>query len=377
MRTGVADFTLDHGCCPRWLFERMVRLARAIGIAIIREFGAEEFLKRLSDPVWFQSFGCVLAFDWNASGLTTTTLGAIKVAFKGLEKDLGVFVCGGKGATSRKTPEEIKNWGWKLGLEENVVKQLEYSSRAAAKVDSALIQDGFQLYHHNFLFSKTGKWVVIQQGMNAIRRRARRYHWFGDLNKNFTQEPHSAIVSQIFLPSVLNLTSNKSQKNKELGLKLVQSPKILLKDIKILTVKKGDWQLRLLSLPAKEFHYHPVQHETFSLESPQFRQALNKALSAKPSTFEQLLMTKGVGPKTIRAISLVAEIIYGAKPSYEDPARYTFAHGGKDKTPYPVDKRIYDQTLSVIERAIRESRGLTLREKSQTLWKAERFFSVV
>jgi hypothetical protein len=213
--------------------------------------------------------------------------------------------------------------------------------------------------------------------MNTNLKRARRYHWFGNYQKDFIHNPHSAIVSQIFLPSVLNLTSNQSQENRETGLKLVQSPKVLLKDIKILTIKKGDWQFRLLSLPVREFYYHPIQRETFNLESPQFRQALNKALSARPSTFEQLLMTEGVGPKTIRAISLVAEIIYGAKPSYEDPARYTFAHGGKDGIPYPVDRKVYDQTLSVVEKAIKQISGLTIKEKSKTLWRAEKAFGIL
>jgi hypothetical protein len=354
----------------------MVQLAQAIGIAIINEFGPDEFLKRLADPIWFQSFGCVLAFDWNASGLTTTVLGAIKVAFRGLEEDLGVFVCGGKGKTSRKTPEEIDNWGWRLGLEKDTVEKLKYFSRAAAKVDSALIQDSFQLYHHNFLFSKNGKWTVVQQGMNTAIKRARRYHWFGDSQKRLIQTPHEGIISQIFLRGVLDLTSEKSKENRRIGLRLVQSPRTFLKDIKILTVRKDDWQFKVLSLPEREFHHHPIQQQSFSLESPQFKRAVNKALISQPSTFEQLLMTEGVGPKTIRAISLVAEIIYGAKPSYEDPARYTFAHGGKDGIPYPVDRKVYDQTLSVIERAVRQTPELTIGEKSKTLWRAEKVFGI-
>ncbi len=375
MRTGVAEFTLDYGRCPRWLFNRMVRLGRAIGIAIIKEFGAEEFLRRLSDPVWFQSLGCVLAFDWNASGLTTTTLGALKVAFQGLERDLGVFICGGKGKTSRKTPAEIQFWGDRLGLGEDLVEKLEYSSRAAAKVDSALVQDGFQIYHHNFIFTQTGKWVVIQQGMSVARGRARRYHWLGDTKKKFIEEPHAGISSQVFLPSVLDLTAKKSRRNRQISVQLVQKPKTFLHDLKVLTIKSKDWQFRILSLPGSEFRHHPVEREQFfNLESPQFKRAINQALVAQPSNFERLLMTPGVGPKTIRAISLVAEIIYGAQPSYEDPARYTFAHGGKDGTPYPVDRQIYDQTLSVIEKAVHQTKGLLLREKSQALRRAEKAF---
>ncbi len=375
MRTGVAEFTLDYGRCPRWLFQRMVRLGRAIGIAIIREFGPEEFLRRLADPIWFQSLGCVLAFDWNASGLTTTTMGALKVAFQGLEKDLGIFICGGKGKTSRKTPEEINQWGWKLGLNERIVRKLEYSSRAAAKVDSALVQDGFQIYHHNFIFTKNGKWTVIQQGMNVNRGRARRYHWLGDSQKEFIEEPHSGISSQIFLPSTLDLTAKKSRKNRKISLELVKKPKTFLRDLKILTVKSKDWQFKIMSLPGSEFHHHPVEKgQFFNLESPQFKRALNQALVSQPTNFEKLLMTPGVGPKTIRAISLVAEVIYGAKPSYEDPARYTFAFGGKDGIPYPVNRRRYDHTLAVIERALRQSKWLFRRERDAALRRATGVF---
>ena len=368
----MADFTLDWGRCPRWLFDRMVRLARAIGIAVIREFGPEEFLKRLADPVWFQSLGCVLAFDWNASGLTTTTLGALKFAFRGLEKDLGIFICGGKGKTSRKTPDEIKNWGWRLSLDEEKVRRLIYSSRAAAKVDSSLVQDGFQIYHHNFIFAKNGQWTVIQQGMNIEKGKARRYHWWGDEKKDFIDTPHRGIASQIFLKNVLDLTAPKSQKNREVGVELVQSSKTLWRDLALLKSTQDDWQFKILKLPGGEFSHHPVEREFLNFESPQFKKALNQAVINRPDNFEKLLMTKGVGPKTIRAISLVAEVIYAAKPSYEDPARYTFAHGGKDGTPYPVNRKVYDESLAIIEKAIRQTSGLTLKEKSQASWRAEK-----
>lgn len=373
MRTGITDAPLTWGSCPHWLFQRMVRLSRAIGIAIIKKFGPEEFLKRVSDPVWFQSFGCVIAFDWNASGLTTTTLGALKLALKGLEKDLGLFICGGKGKTSRKTPTEINNWGRQLRLNEKTIKQLEYFSKTSAKVDSALVQDGFQIYHHNFLFTPSGHWAVIQQGMNPDQKRARRYHWLGDQKKDLIEKPHAGIASQIFLPSVLDLTSEKSRENRKTSLNLIQSPKIFIQDIKILTVKTKSLNFKALSLPEADFYRHPVEKESFSL-NPQIKKAIDKAIIAQPASFENLLMTKGVGEKTIRAISLVAEIIYGARPSYQDPARYTFAHGGKDGIPYPVDRKTYDQTLAVIEKAIHQERSLGLKEKSNALWRAEKTF---
>ncbi len=374
MRTGIASFTLDYGKCPPWLFEKMVKLARVIGIAIIEEFGTEEFLTRMSDPVWFQSFGCVLAFDWNASGLTTTTLGAIKEAFRGIEKELGVFVCGGKGKTSRKTPDQIRFWSGRIGFGGGETEGLVYASKAAAKVDSALIQDGFELYHHSFLFNNKGKWAVIQQGMNTSTLRARRYHWLGQGIRDFIEEPHSGIASQVFLPKVLDLTDSRSKSNRDTSMDLIANPQTLLSDVKILAEKFNPQKtFKILDLPGVEFHHHPVANVDFA--SPRLQKPLKQLLSAKPTEFEKALMTPGVGGKTIRAISLVAEIIYGAKPSYEDPARYTFAHGGKDGTPYPVDRTTYDKTLQIMERAIKASSKLGVSEKNSALKQAEKQFS--
>lgn len=377
MRTGIANFTLDYGKCPKWLFERMTKLARIIAVAIIEEFGAKEFLKRLADPVWFQSFGCVLAFDWNSSGLTVTTTAALKEALRGIEKDLGFFVCGGKGKTSRKTPEEIKNWGEILNLEINEVKKLIYASKMTAKVDSCLIQDGFQIYHHSFVFSKDGYWTVIQQGMNSMLQKARRYHWYGFYQENdFIDESHQQIASQIKLDSVLNLVAKESQRNREVSLELIRSPKILLSNLKIFNqnfdgANNRQQSLKILDLEDKEFYYHPILDEKFQIS--RLKDGLNEIFVRQPSNFEELLMTQKVGPKTIRALSLVSEVIYGAKASYEDPARYSFAHGGKDRTPYPVDTRIYDKTIEVMERALRKS-YLSYKEKSLTLSQINRLF---
>ena len=193
MRTGIATVPLDYGRCPPWLFLRMKKLGRAIAETIVEEFGAEEFLRRLSDPIWFQSLGCVLGFDWNSSGLTTTVLGALKVALFDIQDSLGVYICGGKGKTSRKTPEEINTYGLSRGFQFS--DKLIYASKTAAKVDSALIQAGYQIYHHNFLFTKNGNWTVIQQGMNTENQTARRYHWYSPNVKDFTEEPHSGIIS--------------------------------------------------------------------------------------------------------------------------------------------------------------------------------------
>jgi hypothetical protein len=375
MRTGIATVPLDYGKCPRWLFERMKRLSRGIVLAIIEEFGPEELLKRLSDPIWFQSLGCVIGFDWNSSGLTTTTLGALKAGIFGLENDLGIFICGGKGKTSRKTPEQIQKWGEFLGWSTEKINKLVYASKISAKVDSSALQDGFQIYHHNLIFSKSGQWTVLQQGMNVNIQKARRYHWLSLKVKDFTEEPHTGIISGMKVKP-LNLTAKESRENKEISTELVrEEPRTFLKDIKRLAnlpwpnyqVFKNSLirQKRLpgfceMELKNVEFYHHPVEKERFDLK--RLKKTIEKAHFLKPENFENLLMTQGVGPKTIRALSLVSELIYGAKPSYEDPARYSFAHGGKDSTPYPVDRETYDLTLAVLEKGIRKAK-ISNREK--------------
>lgn len=371
MRTGIATMTLDTGRCPPWLFERMTRLGRVIAIAIISEFGSSEFLRRLADPVWFQSLGTLMAFDWNASGLTITTTAALKEALRNIEKDTDIFICGGKGKTSRKTPDQITDWSWKLGISQEQSDRLIYTSKAAAKVDSALIQDGFTLYHHTFVFNKKGQWAVVQQGMNTLVGRARRYHWLGEAVKNFIEEPHTGIATQIRIPKVLNLTAKESSENKQTMLSLVHESETLYRNLKVLADPLKNRQLKILDLPGIEFHHHPVEQEFIS---PQLSKAIDKVIISQPNNFEKLLMTQGVGGKTIRALSLVSEVIYGAKPSYEDPARYSFSFGGKDGTPYPVDRQTYDKTLSVLENAVRKSR-LSFNEKNVTLQKIERLSS--
>ncbi len=381
MRTGITTMTLDWGVCPPWLFERMKRLGKVIAIAITSEFGSEEFLKRLADPVWFQSLGTLMAFDWNASGLTVTTLAALKEALRGLEKEADIFICGGKGKTSKKTPDQIIFWSYHLGFNQKTSDQLVYTSKLTAKVDSALIQDGFDLYHHNFIFNKKGQWVVVQQGMNTVIGQARRYHWLGTAVKNFLEEPHCGIATQVKLPTVLDLTNKKSAHNKDISLELVKHSKTLYQDLKIIATMlssqtksrnlanylRSNNVFKILNLPGIEFSHHPVENEFLN---PQLRKSIDKAVASNPNNFEHLLMTTGVGARTIRALSLVAEVIYGAKPSYEDPARYSFSFGGKDGTPYPVDRDTYDQTLSVLENAVRKS-NLFLKEKEVTLRKID------
>ncbi|MDD5638626.1 MAG: DUF763 domain-containing protein, partial [Candidatus Pacebacteria bacterium] len=323
MKTGVATVPLDYGKCPKWLFERMKKLSREVSIIIIEEFGPEEFLKRLSNPVWFQSFGCLIGFDWNSSGLTTTTLGALKEGLKGLENELGIYICGGKGKTSKKTPQQIQEWGQFLGFSQKKIDELIYASKIAAKVDSCLIQSGFQIYHHNFIFDKMGRYSVIQQGMNINIQKARRYHWLSTKIKDFTEEPHSGIVSDIKIKQ-LNLTAKESKENKEISVEMIkEEPKMFLKDLKSISSKnniqsfsnslmkqKQLFNFSEMELNDVEFYWHPVLKEKFNLK--RLKKTIENAHFLKPENFENLLMIKGVGPKTIRALSLVAELIYGA-----------------------------------------------------------------
>lgn len=370
MRTGIATVPLDYGKCPYWLFERMKRLSRSIILSIVEEFGTEEFLRRLADPVWFQSLGCVIGFDYNSSGLTTTTLGALKEGLRGLESELGIFVCGGKGKTSRKTPEQIQNWGEFLGWPVEKIDKLVYASKISAKVDSACVQDlqnPFQIYHHNLIFTRNGQWAVIQQGLNINIQKARRYHWLSSKVHDFAEEPHSGIVADIETKP-LNLVAKESRGNKEISTELVkEEPKTFLRDIKLISEKPNALikQKRLsgfteIELRDVEFHWHPVLKEKFDLK--RLKKTIFAAHFENPKNFEKLLSLKGVGPKTIRALSLVSELIYGAKPSYEDPARYSFSHGGKDGTPYFPRPEEMDLTIKILEKGIKKAK-ISNREK--------------
>jgi hypothetical protein len=366
MHRGIATFTLDDGKCPKWLFERMTKLGREILRVIVKENGPDTFIKMISDPVWFQSLGTVLAFDWNASGLTTILTAALKEAIRGQEHDFGIYICGGKGKTSLKTPMEIEAWAEKGAIGFNKAKSLVYNSRMSAKVDSCLVQDGFTIYHHSFFFSKNGAWAVVQQGMNTEELTARRYHWFSDNVKEMVCEPHSGVMSDETV-AALNMTAKSSGDARTLSTDLVRGNyNSLMKDVALLSrhaspvssmarIKIHKDQLTLLKLEDIEFKTHPVVHENFA-QSAYLRKILWKMCDEKPENYENLLSRVGVGPKTIRALALVSEVIYGAKPSYEDPSRYSFAHGGKDGTPYFVDKKTYDNTITMMRKYVEKMR---------------------
>ncbi len=348
-RTGIANLPLHYGKAPRWLFNRMVELARQITIAIVADFGPEEMLRRLSHPYWFQAFGCVLGFDWHSSGVTTTLCGALKEGIRGLETDLGLFIAGGKGKASRRTPSEIEDWGNLISLNPT---PLVYASRMSAKVDSSAVQDGYQLYHHSFLFTTSGSWAVVQQGMNGTTRYARRYHWLGETVSNFVNEPHSAILSGA-RGQALNLVAGESDTARTTIADIVTSekPHNIVAELK---------RLKTLDLPSH--HYL----STRDLHPDSLSRIILSAYDRQPQDFEQLLGLRGVGPKTIRALSLISELVYGVAPSYQDPARYSFAHGGKDGIPYPVDRKTYDQSIELLRKAINKSK-LGIREKNEAM----------
>jgi hypothetical protein len=312
----------------------MVRLAREIVCHLVAEQGPGEVLLRLSDPFWFQAFGCVLGFDWHSSGVTTTTCGAVKEGIKGLERDLGFFAAGGKGAVSRRTPSEITAACEVLSRDPD---PLVHASKLSAKVDNSAVQDGYQLYHHCFFFTQEGNWCVVQQGMNDSNGTARRYHWLGDGLQSFVNEPHAAVCCDARAETV-NLVAAESSDARTAMTELASQP-----DREVLSTFQ---HLPNLVLPQR----HGLMPEDVSPRY--FQKILLRTYERAPKDFETLLGIEGVGPKTLRALALVAELIYGTKTSTRDPARFAFAHGGKDGTPYPVDRPTYEQTISVLHDAL-------------------------
>ncbi len=362
MRMGTANLPLHHGRAPAWLFGRMKELAREISLVIIDQFGSLEMLRRLSDPFWFQSFGCVLGFDWHSSGLTTTLCGALKEGLRGMERDSGLFIAGGKGKASRKTPMEIEVFCDRVSAE---AKNLVYASKMTAKVDSAALQDGYQLYHHTFFFTKEGSWCVVQQGMNEHTGYARRYHWMGHGLDSFVCEPHSAVCCD-HRGEVLNMVARESEGVRQTTTQIAsEHPGRITSEIQ---------RLRNLELPRG--------HEVVLGDrgAKWLMQVLEKTHEHQPMDFEALLASRGVGAKTIRALALISELIYGVEPSFRDPVKFSFAHGGKDGHPYPVDRENYDLSIDVLRQALsaakigrgeklKAMRRLALLESRKRPWK--------
>ncbi|MGN6193623.1 MAG: DUF763 domain-containing protein [Ginsengibacter sp.] len=346
-RSGSADLPLHYGSVPKWLSERMAKLGFAITESIITEYGKEEILRRLSDPFWFQSFGAVMGMDWHSSGITTSVMGALKRAVNPHSKELGIYICGGKGKFSKQTPDELLRIADSTGLNGN---ELIRCSKLSAKVDNTAIQDGFQLYTHNFILSNTGEWTVVQQGMRAEDRTARRYHWHCENIRSFVEEPHTGICG-VNLGNILNLTASEALPSREGILKISgENPEKIID------------AFQHLKMPS----HHDVRAEDVNLK--RLGTTLWLAHENHPESFEELLLLKGVGPRTIQSLALVSEVIHGSPTRFKDPARFSFAHGGKDGHPFPVPTKVYDETISVLEKAVERAK-LGINDKNTAIKK--------
>src|SRR6476659_9534902 len=339
-RTGSATLPLHGGRAPKWLFECIAELAPAIAEVMVLENGIAEFLRRLSDPHCFQAFGCVLGFDLHTSGVTTTVCGALKEGLSKRQNEIGIFVAGGKGKTYRRTPAELIEYGARMGVDG---ARLAYNSRMAAKVDSAAIQDGFGIYHHSFFVSTEGEWAVVQQGMRVNDGNARRYHWLGSQVSDFVNEPHAAIATDAQADTVLNMVATESAAARNVSADFArQEPRIVDREI-----------ARVISMELPKRHWVDIQED---INPAHLRKVLLNTYEASPQNYEQLLAIPGVGPKSVRALALVSEVVYGSPASMRDPARFSFAHGGKDGHPYPVNRDVYDQSVNWLKEAVNKAR---------------------
>jgi len=352
-----ADLPLHGGKAPKWLFDRMVKLAREISLAIIYLYGVNEFLSRISDPFWFQAFGCVLGFDWHSSGLTTTVTGALKEGLKYEEDNIGLYFAGGKGKRAINTPNDINVWIEKGVIDFNYGDKLKNISRLVAKVDTIGLQDGFSIYHHFFIFTKNKDWVVIEQGMNEKQKIARRYHWFSKEVKSFVSDPHKGIASEI-ITKPLNLVDSKIEKTR---IEILITSKEISQDeaLKILDNRK----LKL------SFH-HPIFYEDY--DEKRLSNIMSKIRDLNPKNFEELLLIQGLGEKSLRALTLISHLIFGSELSFKDPVTFSFAHGGKDGHPYPVDKKTYDTSIEILKSAIEKAK-LSDLEKLKILKSLSKF----
>ena len=350
-RTGVANLPLHGGKAPKWLFKRMVKLSQSIIEVISYEYGKDEFIKRLSDPFWFQALSCVLGFDYHSSGCTTVTCGALKEAIKPDEH--GFAIAGGKGKTSRKTPEEIEKIGEDFNFTTSKIEEMKYSSRLSAKVDNTAIQDGHDLYHHVFLFTENGKWAVIQQGLCEETKYARRYHWFSENISNFVCDPHNAIIGEKTEDNVLNMASKDSVSCQKTCADLVcDHPRHIVNDWASLT------RVNSQTILDEWNNTESIDKKIVCLDMPRSINwnKMREIYDFQPKNYEELLSLHGVGPKTVRALALISALIYDDKPSWRDPVKYNFTVGGKDGVPFPVDRKAMDESTEIIKTGIEQAK---------------------
>lgn len=376
--TGHADLPLHGGTVPKWLADRMMQMGSLIIESIITNFGKKEVLVRLSDPLWFQSLGAVMGMDWHSSGITTSVMYALKRGINKRAKDFGLCVCGGRGKYSRRTPDELMFLANATGLDGT---KLINSSKLVAKVDSTAVQDGFQLYMHNFVLSNEGDWTVIQQGMNIESKTARRYHWSSENLKSFIEEPHTGITGEN-QGLILNLTAKDAKETRSHILDFSkENPDKIIKEIqnvfkheeninKINSIKNDNILIAQNKTIASETrsivmpHHHEVRAKDVNLK--RLGAVLATAYESQPQNFEGLLLTPGLGPRTIQSLTLVSEVIYGTPSRFTDPARFSFAHGGKDGHPFPVPLKIYDDSIRILHESIERSK-LGYKDKSECI----------
>jgi len=346
-RSGSADLPLHNGSVPKWLYERMAKLGFAITEAILEEYGKKEFLSRMSDPFWFQSFGAVMGMDWHSSGITTSVMGALKRAVNPHSAAMGIYICGGKGKFSREAPKELLLVGERTGLNGDALVRY---SKLSAKVDNTAVQDGFQLYQHNFIVSNEGDWSVVQQGMREGDAMARRYHWHSQHVQSFVEEPHTGICGTN-QGQILNLTASEAATTRSGMLDIsLQQPEKMMQDIQHLVMP----------------NHHDVRNSDVDLK--RLGTVLWLAHDKQPKDFEELLLLEGVGPRTVQSLALVSEVIHGTPSRFKDPARFSFAHGGKDGHPFPVPTNTYDEVILTLQKSVERAR-IGQHEKSAALKK--------
>ncbi|HEY4284902.1 MAG TPA: DUF763 domain-containing protein [Chthoniobacterales bacterium] len=334
-RSGTADLPLHGGRVPAWLAERMTQLGTAIAEHIVISYGASEFLTRISDPFWFQAFGCVMGMDWHSSGITTSVMGALKRGLNSRSADLGIAVCGGRGRHSVRTPDELRAFSDRTGLDGETLAR---TSRLTARVDNNAIADGFQLYLHSFVITNAGEWSVVQQGMNPQSHLARRYHWHSAAVRDFTSEPHTAIVGKP-QGEILNLVDRRSTSAQDALLEIARQP-----------VETSISEIRKLTMPS----HHDVRADDVDLK--RLGAVLAVAHHQELHDFASLLLVEGLGPRTLQSLALIAEVIHGTPSRFSDPARFSFAHGGKDGHPFPVPLKTYDESLAILRRSLAATR---------------------
>lgn len=393
-RSGYADLPLHTGTVPKWLADRMMRLSTLIIEALVLKYGKKEVLIRLSDPLWFQSLGAVLGMDWHSSGITTSVMYALKRGLNRRAKELGIVVCGGRGKYSRRTPEELQILADMTGMDGN---KLINCSKLAAKVDGTALQDGFQLYQHNFILSDQGDWTVVQQGMNVSEKKARRYHWSSEKLRSFVENPHTGVTGEN-QGLILNLTDINASSTRSKILSLTQeNPDRIIREVKKMGGSKSlqlelfddaeknknppsnqnnlsnEWQKTQILIKNDRNLVMPSHHEIRAedVDLKRLGAVLATAYESENADFESLLLTPGLGPRTLQSLTLVSEVIYGTPSRFTDPARFSFAHGGKDGHPFPVTTKIYDESIRILGESIEESK-MGYSEKSECLYRLEK-----